>query len=125
MSGLYPAAPMAPGSATAGGKPVGPGATWRAGPKSTVAGKSMTPLWTATFCTAAVPRALASLFERFDPYFAAALLVDASSTTYQTVCPPLVPRSSGNVTVWSALTTALETNLVDDPESATAAGATA
>jgi hypothetical protein len=78
-----------------------------------------------TFCTAAVPRALASLFERFAPYFAAALLVDASRTTYQTVCPSLVPRRSGSVTVWSALTTALRMNWVDEPESASAAGARA
>ena len=85
----------------------------------------MTPLRTLTLWTAAAPRALASLFERFAPYLSAALLVEASSTTYQTVWPPLVPCNSGNVTVWSALTTALRMNCVDEPEAASAAGASA
>jgi hypothetical protein len=40
-----------------------------------------------------------------------------------TVWPPPVPRRSGNVAVWSALTTALRMNWVDEPESAGVAGA--
>ena len=92
ISGEYPSSPTAPGLAAAGGNPVGPGTTTRVGEKSTDAGKFSTPPVDVTFCTASVPLALASLLDRFTPYFEAALLVEASRTTYHTGWPWLTPR---------------------------------
>src|SRR6478752_728261 len=92
ISGEYPASPTAPGLAAAGGNPFGPGTMTRVGEKSTDAGKFSTPPVEVTFCTAAVPLAPASLLDRFTPYFEAALLVEASKTTYHTSRPWLIPR---------------------------------
>lgn len=111
-SGEYPSSPTAPGLAAAGGNPVGPATTNRCGLKSTDAGKSSWPADIVTRCTAAIPRALASLFERLAPYFDAALLVDASRTTNHTVRPWLTPWCNGSVTVPSACSTALGTKTV-------------
>src|SRR6478752_7410306 len=110
ISGGYPAA--------AGGNPVRPGTTTRSGEKSTVAGKVSTPPADVTFCTAAVPLALASLLDRFTPYVAAALLVEASRITYHTGWSWLIPRCNGNVTVPSPCSTALRTNRVRPPSAA-------
>ena len=79
---------------------MGPGTITCAGEKSTVAGKTTVPSASiVTFCTAAVPLALASFWATEVPHADAWFESDASVVTYHTVRLPDRPRCNGSVTV--------------------------